>query len=208
MDINPEVMMKKRCAFAFSIMFWACLFLISLKFRFNQLEINLMLPDAVAWGLMAIALYRITDLTPRINTCLIIASCLTFYNFLEFMSIVSNDNQFNGISSILNPLACIWLFAVSLDLVFVWVLFGIIEDMAVVASNPIMKNKAIFRKKLYVYFGIFSLFLSLNILPFTFTLPFILLLPLIIFFLIIKMGLLNGTVYMCRDFQSNCNNDT
>ncbi len=196
--LDHEKIHSEPCIRAFERMFWAFLFFIDFRIGVNNVHVDV-LPDLVGWILMASALSWILELHSDIKGIRTLTYWLIFLSIFDFVEIRTPVRGFSySIPSALRFL--LQIITVILDIIVIWRLCGVIIDMAKAVDNALMKQRADFRRKLYVGF-IIGVFVAVGI-CFIFP-PFALItaivgLPLAIVVFCLMMGLMKGTTNMCR----------
>ena len=199
--LDREMIHSRACVGAFERMFWAFLFFVDFRVGFNNVHIDI-LPDIIGWILMATALDRILRLHSDVNGIRILAYLLIFLSIFDLIELRKQTPGYS-VNIYITPLAIIRLIAAIITIIVIWRLCGIIIDMATAVDNMLIKQRADFRRKLYVGF-IIAAFVAVGI---SFVLPpFVIIaviigLPVAIVILCLMMGLMKGTAKMCRQAE-------
>jgi hypothetical protein len=201
MEINHDMIRTERCARAFGSMFWGFLFLFDFRIGTGGVQVDL-LPDFIGWILIASALENIRDLSPRVGGIRTLAQWLIFFSLFSLVEIKKKGHSGFTVSAnmSINLTSPFRLIGSILAVLVIWKLCGLIMEMAEAVGDTLIRDRAEFRRMLYlifivslpVVFGLVLLDKSLALFVLAIEIPF----ALIVFCLL--MGLMKGTENMCR----------
>lgn len=196
--VRPERIRTHKCAAAFSRIFGAFIFLLDLRVVSKNLAID-GLPDFVAWILIATAAGSIVSLHPDLRTVRNLAYWLVFLSLFDLVDFRMPVYEAGTVTVSANPFLPILLATNLLGIIVIWKLCGVIMDMASALGKARMRNRAAFRRNLYVVF-IVALCLTEtthNALPDLGTVFAIVTLALAVPAFCLLMGLMRRTQKMC-----------
>lgn len=194
--LNREMIHSDAGIRAFERMFWVFLFFIDFRIGFGNVHFDI-LPDIIGWILMATALGWILELHSDIKDIRTLTYGLIFLSIFDIVEIrmpmrkVGLWTALSFILGIITLLLCIMV---------IWRLCDVIIDMSESVGNDLIKQRADFRRKLYVVSGIaiFAGGLICMVLP-PFIIPTVIAgLVLFIVAICLMMGLMKATANMCR----------
>ncbi len=203
MSVNPDMIHTEQCAGAFHRMFWAFLFFLDLRIGVNEVHVDL-LPDFVGWALIASALTMILPLAPIVARLRTLAYWLVFLAIFDLVEIRIPLRRAGNVAAWITPTFPIGIVAAILEILFIWRLCGLIIEMASIAGNTTIRERADFRRRLYVGFIIVAM-LAVAVsfaVPSFVLVTVIIALPLAIIVFCLMMGLMKGTENMCRQRPS------
>ena len=183
-------------------MFWAFLFFIDFRIGMDDVYIDV-LPDFVGWALIASALTWILGLAPEIRGIRALANWLVLLSIFDLVEIRLLLGWSGNITLWVALTFVVTIATTILDLIVIWRLCEVIMEMASAVGNGVMRDRAGFRRKLYVGSGI-AVTLLVTI---TFAVPQFALvalgvgLPLAIVVFCLMMGLMKATENMCRGLR-------
>lgn len=185
---------------AFERMFWAFLFLFDFRIGVNNVQVDI-LPDFIGWILFATAFGWILELHSDIKFMRTISYVLIFLSLFDLVEIRVPLKKVGSLTFSISPWFIIGIITGILTIIVVWKLCGVIMDMAATVNNPIIKDRAEFRRNLYIGFiiAIFIAGLVSILIPPLIIIAVIVGLPLGIVVLCLMMGLMKGTANMCRE---------
>jgi len=177
-------------------MFWAFLFFLDFRIGINKVHIDV-LPDFIGWILMATALGWILELHSEIK---LIRTLSLVSIFLSIFDLIEIKKKVSGVSYDISGFFLIGIALTILSIIVIWKLCGVIMDMAEAVGNQLIRERADFRRKLYLAF-IIAITAAIGI---CFVVP-----PLILIFAIggliaaivifcLLMGLMKATANMCQ----------
>ncbi len=192
--IDPELVKSQPCAEAFGRMFWAFLFFFDFRLGVNEVRVDV-LPDVVGWCLFAVALAKISEVSPAVVSLRWFALWLLVWSIFDVVQFrgASDIEELNAVFLILGIIAGV------LNVVFVWKLCGLIIEMASAVGDTVVRRNADARRKIYLGFHIFllvSIGLAAAAPPFALV-AVIVGIPLAIVILCLMMGLMKQTERMC-----------
>ncbi len=199
MSLNRDVLHSERCASAFGRMFWAFLFFLDFRLGYNEIHVDI-LPDFIGWILIATALTSILDLAQVVAGVRILAYWLVFLSLFDLVEIHITLSRSGNMTTWISPTFPVQVVVAVLDIVLVWRLCGLIIEMALAAENTTIRDRASFRRKLYVALAVLATLAT----PVLFVAPGLALaaviigLPVAITVFCLMMGLMRGTEKMCR----------
>jgi hypothetical protein len=198
--LSTEMIHSGSTIRAFERMFWAFLFFFDFRIGFNNVHIDI-LPDFVGWILFATAFGWILELHSDIKFMRTLSYLLIFLSLFELVEIRVPLKKAGYLTFSFSPLFIIGIIAGILTIIVVWKLCGVIIDMAATVNNTLIKDRAEFRRNLYIGF-IIATFIVVPIcmvIPPLIIITVIIALPLAIVILCLMMGLMKGTANMCRE---------
>ncbi len=144
--INAHVISTNRCADAFGTMFWAFLFFLDFRISFNGVTLDI-LPDVVGWLLMLSALKAIPDLSPDVRPLRTLALWLAVLSLFSLIQIKGASG--NGVTGLTIVYSLYNLATTILDLIYIWMLCGLIMRMGLAYRCEALAERADFRGKLW-----------------------------------------------------------
>ena len=196
--INARVIPTSRCADAFGAMFWAFLFFLDFGIGFNGVTLDI-LPDIVGWLLMLSALNAIPDLSPDVRPLRTLALWLAVLSLFSLIQIKGASGT--GVTGLTIVYTLHHLFTTILDLVYIWMLCGLIMGMGLACRRAALAERADFRRKLYAILLLFFLVLPgiLTIINDRALLMAAAMVGLLIYVILfcLMMGLMKATQEMC-----------
>jgi len=180
-------------------MFWAFLFLFDFRIGLNGVKVDI-LPDFVAWILIASAIGWILDVHSDTKTVRTISLWLVFLSIFDFVEVEIPFEQIGRHPFVVIVMIPLGIITLILTLVAVWLICGIIIDMAQATGNSLIRQQAELRRKVYlgfaiaVYMVVWMCFYNRELI-----IPAVLIgLPLAIVILCLMMGLMKSAAEMCR----------
>lgn len=197
--IDEDVIRSESCARAFGHMFWAFIFFFDLRLTVDNLSIDI-LPDFIGWTMMATALTWILDLSPRVRGLRGLAILLAILALFDFIQLRAPAHRSPGVPIYISPVSPVLFLLFILDIVFFWKLCGLIMDMATIVESRIIRERAEFRRRLYVGYAVLLVSGTLTAFLVRSSTIFLILVtvPLAIVLFVLMMGLMAGTKRMCR----------
>ncbi|MHC4621663.1 MAG: hypothetical protein ACYTEQ_28305 [Planctomycetota bacterium] len=197
--LNKDMIHSEGCARAFGRMFWAFLFFFDFRLGSSGVLVDV-IPDFIGWILMASALGWILGLHTEIPKIRTLTYWMIFLSIFDLVDIQIPINRVRQIPCWTAPVLFLGLITLVLKLIVIWRLCGVIVDMAAAVNEPLIRERADFRRKLYLGFSI--LFLAVSRICIFFpplAIPlFVVGLPFSIAVICLMMGLMKGTANMCR----------
>jgi len=197
--IDRDMIHSEPCVRAFSRMFWAFLFFLDFRIGINKVHIDV-LPDFIGWILIATALGWILGLHSDIKLIRILSLVSIFLSIFDLIEIKAPIKKIGAITYDISIFFPIGIALAILSIIVIWKLCGVIMEMAEAVGNELIRERADFRRKLYLAFMI----ALLVVIVICFVVP-----PLIFIFAIggliaaivifcLLMGLMKATANMCR----------
>ncbi|MHC4240579.1 MAG: hypothetical protein ACYSUC_12670, partial [Planctomycetota bacterium] len=175
------------------------LFLIDFRLGYNNVHVDI-IPDFIGWILIASALGWILELHSEIKGIRTLSYWLIFLSIFDLIEIRMPAGRAAQISCWTAPMFLIGIITLILSLIAIWRLCGVIVDMAAEVGSTLIRERADFRRRLYVGFTI-AVYVAAGICyvfpPLVVPLVFIGL-PLAIIVICLMMGLMKATANMCR----------
>lgn len=173
MLINREILASAKCADTFSMIYWSVLF-VSLDAHIplgRNLTISLV-PDLFGWLIVAFALFRIAELSPRLANMRKLTAWLIGLSLFQIVQSETTLKNLGGLILWIHPVPFIGVWGAVLFTI-VWQILtailvcqfcSLIVDMAIVAQEGKLQRKATLYKKIYIsviatYFFPLSFFL-------------------------------------------------
>ncbi|MFA6240802.1 MAG: hypothetical protein WC655_07730 [Candidatus Hydrogenedentales bacterium] len=144
--ISARVISTNRCADAFGAMFWAFLFFLDFGIGFNGVTLDI-LPDIVGWLLMLSALKAIPDLSPDVRPLRTLALWLAVLSLFSLIQIKGASGT--GVTGLTIVYTLHYLFTAILELIYIWMLCGLIMGMGLAYRCAALAERADFRRKFY-----------------------------------------------------------
>ena len=151
--LDRDMIHSELCVRAFLRMFWAFLFFFDFRIGINNVHVDV-LPDFIGWILMASALGWILGLHSDIKGIRTLSLVLIFLSIFDLIEIKIPIKKVGGISYDISMLFPIGIVLAILSIIVIWKLCGVIMDMAEAVGNPLIRERADFRRKLYLSFMI------------------------------------------------------
>ncbi|NIV70102.1 MAG: hypothetical protein GWN41_08235 [Phycisphaerae bacterium] len=148
--LDRDVIHSEPCVRAFSRIFWAFLFFLDFRIGINNVHIDV-LPDFIGWILMATALGWILGLHSDIK---LIRTLSLVSIFLSIFDLIEIKKKVSGISYDISIFFPVGIALAILSIIVIWKLCGVIMDMAEAVGNQLIRERADFRRKLYLAFMI------------------------------------------------------
>ncbi len=198
-SLEPEMIRWPDCARAFHRIFWAFLFFIDFRIGINNVHVDI-LPDFIGWILMASALGWIIDVNPRVRGLRTLSFWLVVLSIFGLVEVRKPLQQVKNLTVWVMPTFLISVVAGILAIIFIWRLCGVIMDLASALDNTTIRNRADFRRKLYlgIIIAIWVVGGIIYVFPPFIIAAFIIGLPASILVFCLMMGLMKGTENMCR----------
>ena len=198
--LSTEMIHSDTTIRAFERMFWAFLFLFDFRIGLNNIQVDI-LPDFIGWILFATAFGWILQLHSDIKFLKTLSFVLIFLSFFDLVQIQIPLKKAGAMTFSISPWFFIGIIIMILTIIVVWKLCGVIMDMAAAVNNTIIKDRAEFRRNLYIGFliAVFIAALVCIVIPPLIIITVIVGLPLGIIVLCLMMGLMKGTANMCRE---------
>jgi len=197
--LDRDMINSELCVRAFLRMFWAFLFFFDFRIGINNVHVDV-LPDFIGWILMASALGWILGLHSDIKVIRTLSLVLIFLSIFDLIEIKIPIKKVGGISYDISMLFPIGIVLAILSIIVIWKLCGVIMDMADAAGNPLIRERADFRRKLYLAF-IIAITAAIGL---CLVVPPLILVVVIggliiaIVVLCLMMGLMKATANMCQ----------
>ncbi len=197
--LDRDMIHSELCVRAFLRMFWAFLFFFDFRIGINNVHVDV-LPDFIGWILMASALGWILGLHSDIKGIRTLSLVLIFLSIFDLIEIKIPIKKIGGISYDISMLFPIGIALAILSIIVIWKLCGVIMDMAEAVDNQLIRERADFRRKLYLAFMI-AITAAIGI---CFVVPPLILvvgiggLIVAIVVLCLMMGLMKATANMCQ----------
>lgn len=197
--LDRDMIHSEPCVSAFLRMFWSFLFFLDFRIGINNVHIDV-LPDFIGWILIASALGWILGLHSDIKLIRTLSLVSIFLSIFDLVEIKIPIKKIGGISYDFSMFFPIGIALAILSIIVIWKLCGVIMDMAEAVGNQLIRERADFRRKLYLAFMI-AITVVIGI---CFAVP-----PLIFIFAIggliaaivifcLLMGLMKATANMCK----------
>jgi hypothetical protein len=197
--LDQDMIHSEPCIRAFERIFWAFLFFFDFRLGVNNVHVDI-IPDFIGWILMASALGWILELHSEIKGIRTLSHWLILLSIFDLIEIRMPANRAGQISCWTAPMFLIGILTLILSLIAIWRLCGVIVDMAAEVGSTLIRERADFRRRLYVGFTI-AVYVAAGICyvlpPLVFPLVFVAL-PLAIIIICLMMGLMKATANMCR----------
>ncbi len=197
--LDRDMIHSEPCVRAFSRMFWAFLFFLDFRIGINKVHVDV-LPDFIGWILMTTALGWILGLHSDIKLIRILSLVSIFLSIFDLIEIKIPIEKVGGITYSISMFFYISIALAILSIIVIWKLCGVIMDIAEAVGNQLIRERADFRRKLYLAFTI-AITVAFGI---CFAAPPLILIVVIggliaaIVVLCLLMGLMKTTANMCQ----------
>lgn len=197
--LDRNLIHSEPCVRAFLRMFWAFLFFLDFRIGINKVHIDV-LPDFIGWILIATALGWILGLHSDIKFIRTLSLVSIFLSIFDLIEIKIPIKKIGAISYDFSIFFPIGIALAILSIIVIWKLCGVIMDMAEAVGNQLIRERADFRRKLYLAFMIAFPVVMLICFVVPTLLPIVaiggLIAAIVIFCLL--MGLMKATANMCK----------
>jgi hypothetical protein len=197
--LDRDMIHSELCVRAFLRMFWSFLFFLDFRIGINNVHVDV-LPDFIGWILMASALGWILGLHSDINVIRTLSIVSIFLSIFDLIEIKIPIEKIGGITYSISMFFPIGIALAILSVIVLWKLCGVIMDMAEAVGNQLIRERADFRRKLYLAFMIaitVAIGICLIVPPLTLVVAIGGLIAAIVIFCLL-MGLMKATANMCQ----------
>ncbi len=151
--MNTGIIRSEECAAAFDRMFWAFLFFLDFRLGVNNVHVDV-LPDFIGWLMIASALASILELSPKVQNIRKLANWLVGLSLFDMVEIRIPFMRSGNVTGQISPTFPLGIIATILDLLLIWKLCGMIIEMASVLGDDVIRERADFRRRIYLIFAI------------------------------------------------------